>query len=797
MKKTILAMLLLSAYATGRAATSNITGETSENLSLAADSSRVVDLDDVVVVAQPKETARLRLQPLASSMFGSADLHALHATDLRQLSAYVPSFAMPQYGSRLTSAIYMRGTGSRLNAAAPSVPVYYDNVPLLSKSAFNSHFYMLDRIDVMRGPQATLYGMNSEGGLVRIYSRNPMTHQGTDLHLTLGNYLQRSVEAAHHQRLSDSFAFSLAAFYSGTNGCFDNTHLGQKNDKGDEAGARLRLVWQVAPRFRADLTCDWQWTRENAFPYGLYDADKGDVADPSTTFMNTYRRQMLNTGLTLAYEAPTLLVTSTTSYQHLYDRMVMDQDYTPDDRMSLFQHQRENAFTEELSVRSHSDSRWQWTAGAFAARQLMTTDAPVVFGPDMNGVIARGILSVMPPAVQSMFDPWEIPYFNVDETFKTPQTNLALFHESNVRLSDRLTATLGLRLDYNHARVDYDSRAALALHYAAHMGPQVMEATNQLTDSIVGSDSKHTTQLLPKAGLTWRVDDHGSNIYLQLSKGYRAGGYNIQMFSDILQTEMMANGRNLQRGDFNINEKLHNEQTFDNVNNTIAYEPETSWNYELGAHLNLFDATLQADLAAYYMRVSNLQLSKMASNYGFGRMMVNAGRSASCGLEVALRSQALDNRLTWALTYSYTHATFRDYTDSVKVVATTGGQPVETVQVVDYRGKRVPFVPQHIFALRGDYRFDFTATMLRSLTIGLNVAGQGKTYWDEANTAAQKVYATLGAHALLDFGALSLDMWGRNLTDTRYATFGLAYSQGFIGQRGMPLQFGADVRLKL
>ena len=674
-----------------------------------------------------------------------------------------------------------------MNAAASSVPVYYDHIPLMSKSAFNSHFYMLDRVDVLRGPQATLYGMNSEGGLVRIYSKDPMRYQGTDIVLGVGNHFQRKAEVAHFHRPSENFAFSVAGFYQGQDGFFDNTNLNEKNDKGNEAGAKVRLMWQMTSRLKADLTADYQFTKENAFPYGLYDIANDEVALPATTFMNTYRRQMLNTGLNLTYELDRLRIASTTSYQHLYDYMDMDQDYTPADRMALMQHQKMNALTEELAVRTHDNSRWQWTTGIFVAYQHTTTDAPVTFGPALTGTIAKGILSAMPSAVQSMFTTWEIPCFDVDETFKTPQTNLGIFHESNIELTDRLKATVGLRLDYMKAKVEYDSRGSLDLHYIANMMGTQLEETFTLTDSVINNTSKSTLQLLPKLGLVYLLGNHGSNIYVQLSKGYRAGGYNIQMFSDILQTEMQTNGKNLRTGDFNV---THDAAAYEEVNRTIEYEPETSWNFEVGAHLNLFDNRLKADIAAYYLKVSNLQLTKMASNYSFGRMMVNAGKSRSCGVELGLRGQAVDNRLIWAATYSMTHANFREYTDSVKVDG--------TMTEVDYKGNKVPFVPQHMFSGMVDYRFDITSDgLLRSLTLGVNVAGQGKTYWDEANTAAQKFYATMGAHAQLDMGAVSLDLWGRNLTDTRYATFGLAYSGGFIGQRGLPLQFGVDMHVHI
>ena len=116
----------------------------------AADSSRVVDLDEVVVVSLPKEAFRLRQQPLSSSVFTTADMNRTGARDIRSLSGFVPSFAMPEYGSRLTSSMYIRGTGSRVNN--PAVGMYVDGIPLVCKSAFNFHSYQTDRVDILRGP---------------------------------------------------------------------------------------------------------------------------------------------------------------------------------------------------------------------------------------------------------------------------------------------------------------------------------------------------------------------------------------------------------------------------------------------------------------------------------------------------------------------------------------------------------------------------------------------------------------------------------------------------------------------
>ena len=234
----------------------------------------------------------------------------------------------------------------------------------------------------------------------------------------------------------------------------------------------------------------------------------------------------------------------------------------------------------------------------------------------------------------------------------------------------------------------------------------------------------------------------------------------------------------------------------ENINRTITYEPEVSWNYELGTHLNLFGGKLHADAAVYYTHISNQQLSVMAGNYGFGRMMVNAGKSGSCGLELALRGKAADDRLAWSATYSFTHSTFRQYADSVKA---DGG---EGNVLRDYKGNHVPFVPKHTFSVVADYSFLFhNSGVVKSLTLGADVAGNGETYWDVDNEYSQKFYALLGMHVALDFGAIQVNVWGRNLTDTKYNTFLINSSvdrvQRSFAQRGTPIQVGVDFSLHL
>ena len=752
-----------------------------------ADSSRIVDLDEVVVVSQPKEQMRLRLQPVSSSVFSAQEMQQLQVRDLSDLSNFVPSFVMPQYGSRLTSSLYIRGIGSRINN--PVVGVYYDNIPLMSKAAFNNHFYMLDRVDVLRGPQGTLYGQNTEGGLVRIYSKNPMNYQGTDALLSVGTGLYTNLEVAHHHRPTDKLAFTVAGFYSGLKGFIDNANFDEKNDLTNEAGGKLRLIFAPTRQLKFDVTADYQYVNQNGFGYGELNIDNNDVADPATTIMNGYKRNMLNTGLNISYGTDRLLLTSTTSYQFLKDQMVMDQDYLTPDFLRLEQRQKQNAVTQEFVLRSRGDSRWQHSTGVFWSYQWLRTDAPVYFMDEFNQQMEDRLTQMIPALMlQAMID-GGMPAAAAQQTvaamnfrindlvmspvpglFHTPQFNLGLFHESNISLTDRLTATLGLRCDYSNVDIDYETKSVMTAMASMVARGTTMKIPYEISSAMADSRSDHFSQLLPKVALTWRMNDKGSNLYATVSKGYRAGGFNIQMFSDILQTQIANAARAYQGGAPLVVENTRD--VYNDVCNTITYAPEESWNYELGSHLNLFGGSVHVDIALYYMQIRNQQLSIMSQQYNFGRIMVNAGKSHSLGAELSLRGRAIGDCLDWSASYAFTEAKFDDYDT--------------------YNDNSVPFVPQHTFSIMADYH-------LNKFTIGLNAAGQGKIWWDEANTYAQNFYATLGAHADYDFGPAVVTLWGRNLTNTHYNTFAIsstaAGSQKYFAQRANPLQIGFDVRL--
>ena len=772
-----------------------------------SDSSKVFDIDEVVVVSQPKEVLRLRQQALSSTSLSSSLMKKMGVSDLRDLSQFVPNFVMPNYGSRLSSSVYVRGIGSRVNS--PAIGLYLDGIPVMSKSAFNLHNYQLSRVDVLRGPQGTLYGQNTEGGLVKMYSRNPFDYQGTDVRLSYGSKYFRNVEAAHYQKFNEHIALSLAGFYEGQNGFFRNTHTGDRSDQYNEAGGKMLLKTRFDSGWKMDVLANYQYVDQNGFPYGKLDLETGKADLPASTFPGTYRRNNLITGLKFGYTGNGYDFTSVSSYQYIKDRMLMDQDYLSADYMHILQEQLQNSFTQELSLKSNKavGDFWHWTVGGFFSKQWLKTNGPVFFDDAMTAPIGNAIQQQMYTAIHASMVKKMMAQgmpevaakaaasaaiekaggismtvsMGAPGLYHTPQTNLGFYHESNFDITSHLVATLGLRYDYLHTGIHYESSAYMAM--TANMMGQ--KATYTLRSALNEKTNDDYNQFLPKLGLTYRLDNQQSNIYATISKGYRAGGYNIQMFSDILQTELNANRQQALRGDYDV---PHTAEDYEKVNQTISYKPEVSWNYEVGSHLNLFNHALHLDFSAFYMKVKNQQLSVMAGNYGFGRMMVNAGKSHSCGIEAALRGQLANGNIDWMLNYGYTHAVFDEYTDG------------EGEKAVSYKDKKVPYVPMHTLSAMADYRIAFNSNLLRNMVFGMNVNMQGKTYWDNSNTYSQDVYAVLGGHIAFDFGIMQLNVWGKNLTDTNYNTFAVDNAatgkREYFAQRGNPFQCGVDLSFR-
>ncbi|WP_455606572.1 TonB-dependent receptor [Bacteroides sp.] len=769
------------------------------------DTLKIVDVEEVLIIAAPKENRKLRELPNAVTLLSQQDMQAAQVNSIKNLTALVPNIFIPDYGSRLTSAVYIRGIGSRINT--PSVGLYVDNIPYIDKSAFDFDYSDIERIDVLRGPQGTLYGRNAMGGIIKVHTKSPFSYQGTDFRIGAGTHNQYNTSVTHYHRINERFAFSAGGFYDYEGGFFRNAaRNNDKLDKGQSVGGRARAIYLPSENWKLDFNLSYEYSDQGGYPYGLYDKENGTVAKPAYDEESSYYRNLLNAGLNLEYQAQNFILSAVTGYQWLRDRMFMDQDFSAANIFNIEQKQRINTFSEEIVLKSKPNRRWQWTTGAFGFYQSLHTDGPVLFHRD-------GITSVIEGNANSVFDDLAsmgvpgIPVMHlginneslpVSGSFDTPTLSGAIFHQStfNDLFVKGLSATIGLRMDYEKVKMEYNSAAATTnFNFSMKMGnpanPQIIESQGlEGNAAYLGKESTDYVQLLPKFALQYEWNK-GNNIYATAARGYRSGGYNIQMFSDLV-TGVLSNSMmdaimtdpNFSRFSAMI-EQMKKE--LPEVSDATKYKPEYTWNYEIGSHLTLWEGRLLADLSAFYMDTRNQQIAKFAEN-GLGRITVNAGKSHSYGAEASLRA-ALTTAFTVNASYGYTYATFKEYATNVKVDGET--------KEISYNGNYVPFVPKHTLSLGGQYIFRINpGHWLDRIQVNANYTGAGRIYWTEQNDVSQSFYGILNGRLSLQKGNGQIDFWVRNALDKDYAAFYFeSMGNGFM-QKGRPIQAGIELRCR-
>ena len=779
------------------------------------DSLKVVDIEEVVVIATPKENRKLRELPAATTVLSQKDMQANQVNSVKRLSGLIPNIFIPEYGSKLTTSIYIRGIGSRINT--PAIGLYVDNIPYIDKSAFDFNYSDIERIDVLRGPQGTLYGRNTMGGLIKVHTKSPFTYQGTDIRMGAATYNDYNVSLTHYHRISDQFAFSTGGFYEHTGGFYQNSaRNNERVDKGNAGGGRFRGIYLPKDNLKLDLNVSYEYSDQGGYPYfytGITQegVNKGKTEEREEMIgkiayndRSNYYRNLLNAGFNVEYQAKNFILSAVTGYQHLKDRMFLDQDFTEKNIFNLTQKQKLNTISEEIVLKSKPNRKWEWTTGIFGFYQTLNTDGPVTFKEDgvketiegNTNSIFENLGNKAPKMSMSVLN----PTLRVSGNFDTPIWNGAIFHQStfNNLFTKGLSFTIGLRLDYEKMSMKYNSASdPLNFDFNFAMGPMVITAKDLVADAAYnGKLSEDYVQLLPKFALQYEWSK-GNNVYATVSKGYRSGGYNVQMFSDIItgqqapsMVEAIKKSAEFEKYSTLIEGMIGDKMpAIPEVKDATTYKPEYSWNYEVGTHLTLWEGKLWADLAAFYMDTRDQQLSQFIGS-GLGRTTINAGKSNSYGAEASLRA-SLTNELSLNASYGYTYATFTDYI--INEADKDGNLTVKA----DYNGKYVPFVPKHTLNIGGEYAITCSSrSIFDRVVFQANYNAAGRIYWTELNDVSQSFYGTLNWRANLEKGNAMISFWARNFLDKDYAAFYFeTMNKGFM-QKGRPVQFGIDLRCR-
>jgi len=682
----------------------------------------------------------------------------------KNLSAVVPGLNIPDYGTSMTSTIYVRGLGSRMDN--PVIGLYVDDVPIIDKNCYDFSFTDIRRIDFLHGPQGTLYGRNSMLGVLSVETLSPTAYQGTRGIIEYGSASTLSAKLSAYKG-----RFGLTAAYGHTDGFFINEYDGSNCGLSDSFSARARFVGGVG-KASLDNILTVSYIDQTGYPYRKLMA--GELLPVDYNDKSGYRRFFLMDGFRLKTEWRNWKISSVTSFQTLFDSMDMDQDFTPKSMFTLNQIQEQVAFTQEFIFKPKTHTVW-WDSqtGLFAMVKLNKMSAPVRFLKD-------GIKSLILDNADSGI-PQELGRLNIQEEnfliysdFDIALGNVAAYHESYFN-TGRWTFTAGLRLDFEASRMRYDSGSDIHFIVSPAMSEYIPFSTK-----VDGTETVRYAQLQPKLSVSYdatseRMRSKGLNMSLlaSVSEGYRSGGFNTQIFSDVLQRKMML-GMMESLG-------VHLDGKGDLSTDGLTYKPEICLNYEIGGKFRMRSAghILESFFTAYRVDCRNQQMTVFPYGNGTGRMMANAGRSRSLGVEA--EASWMWKGLSVSFAGSLMDARFVDYDDGRN----------------DWSGNRIPYSPESTLYLRCGYKFLTRGRFLRSVSLNADINRSGRIYWNEAGDISQSPYSLIGADVRLTTSKAELWLRGQNLTGTEYSVFYFKSVGNSFFQAGKPRRFTIGLSINL
>lgn len=676
----------------------------------------------------------------------------------KTLSSLVPNLHIPDYGSAMTSSIYVRGIGSRMEN--PSIALYVDEVPVLDKNMFDTDFLDIQNINFVSGPQGTLFGRNAMMGVLSVETLKPSAQNINSYSIGVGNGGFKEASA-----LLGNDVMVLAVKSFDLNGFYTNTY----NDSKIDGGRGLSFRIKYRPYRREGRSSDYSlwvsYLNQGGWPYRQM-GDDGALAPLAYNDRNHYSRLSLLASASEGFGIGNHRLKNIVSLQMLGDKMTLDQDFTTAKMFTLQQRQRQIALTEELIFKPSSGlSWWDSQTGVFISAKYNRMHAPVNFLSDgIETLILGNANSHIPPFVGKLA--FEEENFIIDDDFDLFYHNAALYHESWFT-AGLWKFTAGIRADFEYQHMGYDTRTTV--HYAL---PPRMPDFKELNTVFEGSIDNSWLQIVPKVAVRYGTDK--DYLYASAAGGFKAGGFNTQIFSDMLQNIMTADLMNA----FGVHIDGYSNSA---DASSTEYKPEESWNFEVGGRTSFTVGASSFILAAsaFDIECRNQQITIFPEGNATGRMMANAGRSRSFGADGSLswlwNGFRADVRAGWC------HATFREYNDNIN----------------DYAGKHIPYAPVATWYGALGRHFSLDCKTVKGLSLSVSAYGAGRTWWNEDNSLWQKAYCLFGADASVDFAGFQLFAHATNLFGKDYGVFCFKSVGNTFVQNGRPRSVIIGVKINI
>lgn len=710
-------------------------------------------IEEVLVSARRRGDERLQDVPVAVSVLSDEALRKAGIADLSAVASRTPSFTFgQQIGNQ--QEIVIRGIGTlRLtgSAAEPSVGLFVDEVYVGRRGTATPPLFDLERVEVVRGPQGTLYGKNVVGGAVNLLTAQPSQEFSARVSASYGQFDALSGrdiwEGAGFLTgaLSDALAGRLAVYYRKHDGYSQNTFRNGKLDDQDTYALRGSLLFQPNDALDIHVSADFSHNESNGQSRRAVDdssvAGFGAVVGSGLLSPNVREsdapwdqwEDQDTAGLTARIDykfagGNTLTYLSAVRYGDFSGRYSLVGTRSPPSLTDAANGQREKytGITQDLRLSSSADnnSPLRWVAGLYFLRE----DTDVI-----DNSIATTFLSLLGPG--SVGD-------ILDGEFIYDQENItkssAVYGELTWAIADRWSLTAGGRYTYDDK--EYRNRSE-CLDFGAQpdfifcVAPLGAEFWNIRT-------SKDWSEFTPRISLDWRANENAL-LYISAARGFKGGGWQGKP-----ATEAAA---------------------------LFPYDPEIAWTYEIGAKADWAEGRVRANLAIFHTSFDDLQVEQL-DDAGLSLIIDNAASARIDGVELELQVRPIAALQLW-LSGSYLDSEYRDFIDSA-------GN--------DLSGNRLARTPEFSFSGGADYNMPLNATL--TLDLRAEYQWQDDMPWLVENTVFEDSYGLLDARVALESrdAGWEVALFGRNLTDELYRVDAIPFLGDVFSRFGAPRSYGVQ-----
>lgn len=690
-------------------------------------------LEEIIVTAQ-RRAQNLQEVPIAVNAITAATAARLGVTDALSLAQAIPGLNFGRQANGNTPFIRGVGAGSGTIGNEPPVATVIDDVYVPTGAGASFDFNNIESVEVLKGPQGTLFGRNATGGVIHIHTRNPTHTPTADVSATYGNYQTAGVQFYGSTGFSDTVAANLALTFSKQyDGWGRNVVTGRDVFKGESWGARAKVLFE--PTDRDSILLGYAFDRRtttqglalrsapNTFSFGGFSPDRAGAGfyDATAVNDNPFRNFMHQGSLKAKHEFERASLISITGYTRFFTRAEIDSDTTPATYIHNNYTELGKTFTQELQLVSAPEADLQWIIGAF-------------YLSDYSDFIADTKGTAFPGGAHQYMS----TYMHTK--------SYSGFAQATAQILPRTNLTLGVRYTSDHRR--FDGRLTLGLPGAA---PTV--SRGPFTDATTFSN------LTGRFALDYRLSDDAM-IYVAYNRGFKSGVYNLPSLSP------------------------------SSTSGPAPVLPEDLNAYSAGFKSEFLDRRLRLNAEAWLYDYKNMQVVNQIPG---AQVLTNAGAARIKGVDIDVTAAPVDNlTLTAAISIAdghYTRFPGGPTFYGAQITPQVGDSPAVCTMIPEasptsphpqiacnLKGKKtIQTIPLSV-NLSATYRI---TTAVGPIDLAASWSHGGDFYWEAANDPDSHQKKTDLINASVQWSdqseRYSVRLWGRNLGQEKsfgYATNG-------------------------